>query len=103
MSSKLWISLLKVRALPESDYADFEEAFVNGITLAKSVEEAHISFELALKELGLKLISTEDTEEFKKRVANFEVAAELKELARIAQKTGETQFGTFHTWEENKE
>ena len=98
MPLELWISLLEVEPLPESDYKNTGNAFVNGITLSDSSEGAVANYKGALEKLGWKLLSSENTEEFYKRVATFEVAFDLKTLASIARETGKTQFGTFHTW-----
>jgi len=95
--SAIWISLLQVEALPGTEYAG-EEAYVNAVVPAGSAKEAESVFAQALLELGWRLVTAEDLQEFSERCAQYEVDDEIKELARVAASTGMVQFHTFHTW-----
>ncbi|MBC8553902.1 MAG: hypothetical protein H8D23_30190 [Candidatus Brocadiales bacterium] len=98
-TSKLWISLLEVEALPENKVKDYKKAYVNGLIMAESAEEAVTLLKDSLNKMGWDLLSSEDTDEYEKRVLEYEVSPEIKEFAQIVYKTGMPQFGTFHSWE----
>jgi hypothetical protein len=100
MTPAVWISLLEVQGGPGSELAG-ECAYVNSVTVAHSRVEAEEQFRVSARSLGLDVLSFEDTELFEQRCLQFEVDPEVKELAELAWKTGSTQFGTFHAWEDD--
>jgi len=102
MNQRVWISLLEVEPSAKSQYKKFGNAFVNAIAGAKSKEEAISSIESALNKIGWELISVEDLDLYDKRIKNYKVSLELQKLATIVKKTGDVQFGTFHTWRKNE-
>jgi hypothetical protein len=96
---KLWTSLLQAQAAPGSEY-EGDGAYVKGLTLAASAREAEAAFEIALWQLGWKLVSVEDTHEFTRAHALAGADGELERLAPIVYETGQAQFGAFHAWSE---
>ena len=100
-SSKVWISLAEVEALEDTHgFSTGEGAFVNVLACGGTVSDVEQHIRDSLREYRFRVISLENTELWSQRTARSEVADELLELAEVAERTRCTQFGVFHTWDE---
>ena len=95
----VWISLVEVEACTgHSDFKRGEKAFVNGLALAVSAEQAELRLRAALRNLHFHAVSMEGTELLSERVLEFEVEPNLVALAAVAHQDGVPQFGDFFVW-----
>ena len=96
---ELWIGLAKVEpSSPNSVLTEAESAFTNVIGIAGGRLSFRRKISEALCKLGLKLIRLEDAETVQNRVSKYSLDAELSRAAKVARKTGQVTFGTFHTF-----
>jgi hypothetical protein len=101
---EVWIGLVEVRQRPGAGVMlDRNEAFTNALARANDQTSYRQAVEHALDELGFDLVSIEDAEPLRERVANFEVAGDLLELAGMVEIGGAPRFGEFHTWRSDDE
>lgn len=96
----IWVSLVEVEALEDAcDLARGDKAFVNALASATSSFEAEGQIQASLLSLGFHVVVFEDTEEWDRRISEFQVAPELIALAQLVEESGEPRFDTFHTWD----
>jgi hypothetical protein len=92
---RIWISLLEIKKLGNTSRMKYKKGFTNGLVLAKSAKEAISSLSKCLFNMGYRVISAEDTEEFDRRRFKFKVNDELKRLASVVERLGTPQFSDF--------
>ncbi len=96
--NNIWISLLEVKPLKDSEYfGKFKRAYVNGLIYANSKSEAEKQFNTTLNKMGFKLISVEDTEKYANRIKKYTVAKEIQDIYLKIKENKQPQFGIFHT------
>lgn len=96
----VWISLVEAHGMEGGEDAG-EKACVNGLAIGDSPADAERRMSRALQKLGWLAVSFEDTTRFEERRRDYEVDAELVELASECLKDGVTRFGSFYMWSES--
>ncbi|MFQ6034955.1 MAG: tetratricopeptide repeat protein [Sedimentisphaerales bacterium] len=98
---RLWIALLEVKADRHAQLREltkYKGAYTNGLVMAKSARAAKQNLKEAVNNMGLRLVSIEDLEEFDRRCLKSKVEPDLKRLATKVRKTSHAQLGAFYTW-----
>jgi hypothetical protein len=100
MGKDLWIGLVEVRPLKDTDIlTDAKGAFVNLITWASNAAEFRSNAELVLGKLGLFVVEIENPEPVSTRRKTAEFEDEIEDMiARAQSNPNAIIYGTFHTW-----
>jgi len=99
---RLWISLLEFNKLNKNKRIKYRKGFTNGLVIARTAKEAVNLFKDGLLEMGLNLISAEETEEYERRILKYKVDDKLKELAFLAMKDKIPQFSKCYMYLSDK-
>jgi len=78
-------------------------AYANALALAKDEESFRREIRHALEALGLELQEVEDAEPFVVRRSVHSLEPEIENLANQVNTSGGTQFGTFHSYRDERE
>jgi hypothetical protein len=96
----VWIALAEAESdSEETGLALGEKAFVNVLVSACSENDAAATIRSALEGLCFRMVSLEGVELWSVRFRSRVPEEELSALAKLVEETGEPQFDTFHTWE----
>lgn len=100
MRSEVWIALVGV--VPKNGNALLDEkvggAYVNVLAYASGLEDFQERVKLELDRRDFQIIEIENPEPFRLRVKHYEVAKEIKVIARHVERDKDIQFATFHTF-----
>lgn len=100
VKKQLWIGLVSFLPSDWSDEFDgLKGAFVNAIAPAFDEDDFVRQVSAAAKELGLEIEEVKNFEPYLDRMRNFEVAEELRDVAKQAELDKNVGFGTFHTYD----
>jgi hypothetical protein len=94
-SSRLWISLVEVKARTGGRRTKYRRGFTNGLAMARTCSEAVTGLRTGMAELGYELITAEDTEEFERRLLKTEVPNSTKALAEEVRRDKKPRFTDF--------
>lgn len=95
---RLWTSLIEVKPFRGPEVTRIKGAYTNGLVMSLSARKAESEFRKRLLEMGYKIVSIEDTEEFERRCLKVDVDQDLKRLAIKVRRTHAAQFDHFCTW-----
>lgn len=102
-SIRLWISLLEVKVLDRRRRTKYRKGFTNGLTMARTRNEAVAVLRAGLAGLGYELIAAEDTEEFDRRLLKAEVPDSTRALAEEVRRDRESRFTSFCMYPSQRE
>lgn len=96
---QIWLGLATVHQRAGAGVLlDRNDAFVNVVVVADSIDEFTKRIREALSQLGFELTDLEEVETLTERRAAFKIPQEIESLADVARDTGTVQFGSFYTW-----
>lgn len=104
MKKEVWIALVGVKPQPANDLLEGAKgAFVNILAFVSSETEYVESIKRVLEAMNFDVFQIENIEPIKIRQSRVVVEKYLCELADQVENTGEAAFGTFHTFENERD
>jgi hypothetical protein len=104
MRSSVCIGLVHVRAKTTNQILSTARgAYANALALANDEESFRFEIRAALETLGLDVDEVEDAEPFDVRLSAHSVDLELEDLANQVNVACSVQFGTFHSYRDDRE
>ncbi len=94
---RVWIGLVHLRPDQGCELID-QNSFVQVVAFVKDADEFAVDLKAAARHYRMTVMGIEDLEPFDDRLRSHLVAAELKEKAEEAKRTGFLRFGTFYTY-----
>ncbi len=97
----IWTALLEAKGQPDGDYAETESAYVRGVVIAQSSDDAADLWKRGLDSMGFDLLSVDES-----RMITEEDQSHHEELHRLlvkAKRTRLPEFGAFNTWDNEDE
>jgi len=96
-TTRIWTALLEVKGMPEGDHVEVEGAFVRGVVIAETLDEAIDWWRRGLDSMDFELLDVDEHESLDdSETANR--GSVLQRLIVKARRTRLPEFGAFHQW-----